>query len=239
MGAIVVTPEDDKRYSFWADHPSDESHAFQQFLTLLDGLDDFCVYHYGSYESVFLRRMRKQARKKATIDTILRKSVNILSLLRSTIYFPTYSNGLKDIGACLGCVWTDAGATGIQSIIWRTKWEQTLNEDLKRRLIQYNLDDCAALRVVTEYVYRIAAMGEAVGSDAQGTGQPGVAWAHDIPMLSSRRDWGSPGFSLPDFDYINKCAYFDYQREKVFLRTNPRLRRINTVRRTGKVSKRP
>ena len=79
----------------------EEDHAFQQFLTLLGGLDDFCIYHYGSYESAFLRRMRKQARRKTTIDTVLRKSVNILSLLRSNIYFPTYSNGLKDIGASL------------------------------------------------------------------------------------------------------------------------------------------
>ena len=223
LGAIVATAEEHKSYSFWADHPKEEVHAFQQFLALLGGLDDFFIYHYGSYESAFLRRMRRKARRKTLIDSIRRRSVNILSLLRSNIYFPTYSNGLKDVGGYLGCLWADPGATGIQSIIWRTKWEQTLDEELKRRLVQYNMDDCAALRVVTEYVYSIAAMGTVVDADAHPTSQPGIAWASDIPMQSSRRDWGRPGFCLPDFDYINKCAYFDYQRERVFLRTNLRL----------------
>ena len=103
LGAIVATPEKDSRYTFWADRPDQEAHIFHQFMALLGGLDDFCIYHYGSYESAFLKRMRKQARKKAIVDKAIAGSLNVLSLLRSNIYFPTYSNGLKEIGAYLGC----------------------------------------------------------------------------------------------------------------------------------------
>ena len=44
-------------------------------------------------------------------------------------------------------------------------------------------------------------------------------------------------FALPDFDHVNHCAYFDYQREKVFLRTSKAVRRACLNRR--KRRKRP
>jgi len=31
-------------------------------------------------------------------------------------------------------------------------------------------------------------------------------------------------YALDDLHYVNKCAYFDYQREKVIFRTHPHLR---------------
>jgi hypothetical protein len=40
-----------------------------------------------------------------------------------SLYFDglTHSNGLKDVAACLGCSWTEPDASGIQSIVWRTR----------------------------------------------------------------------------------------------------------------------
>ena len=33
-------------------------------------------------------------------------------------------------------------------------------------------------------------------------------------------EFGKIKFAIDDFDFINKCSYFDYQRNKVFLRKN-------------------
>ena len=48
-------------------------------------------------------------------------------------------------------------------------------------------------------------------------------------MNSTRRPTSENGaktrFVHPEFNYINDCAYFDYQRERVFVRTNRKLRR--------------
>jgi hypothetical protein len=54
----------------------------------------------------------------------------------------------------------------------------------------------------------------------------------------SRREWCDAAFSLPDFDFINKLSYFDYQRERVYIRTSPALRRFRPRKRKGK-RKRP
>src|SRR5260370_31255304 len=109
--------------------------------------------------------MRKQAKKKAPVDRVLKSLVNVLSLVYAHVYFPTYSNGLKEVGACLGCSWSDPEASGAQSVVWRTWSQATRDEQWKQRLITYNLEDCAALKRVTEFIYAASdAVGTATGS---------------------------------------------------------------------------
>ena len=69
------------------------------------------------------------------MDRVLKALVNPLSLIYSHIYFPTYSNGLKDVGACLGCSWTEPDSSGVQSLVWRGRWEATHSEKWKQKLI--------------------------------------------------------------------------------------------------------
>ena len=46
-------------------------------------------------------------------------------------------------------------------------------------------------------------------------------------MTSSRRPFRfqKTEFFCPELDHINKCAYSDYQREKVYVRTSPAIRK--------------
>ncbi len=46
------------------------------------------------------------------MDQVLKAQVNVLSLVYSHLYFPTYSNGLKDVGRCLGFSWSEEEAPG-------------------------------------------------------------------------------------------------------------------------------
>jgi predicted RecB family nuclease len=96
--------------------------------------------------------MRRQAERKRPVDKLLAALVNTLSIVYSHFYFPTYSNGLKDVAACLEYKWSDPEASGLQSIAWRIRWERTHEDQWKTKLIEYNLEGCAALRAVTEFV---------------------------------------------------------------------------------------
>jgi hypothetical protein len=99
--------------------------------------------------------MRKEAKRKRLVDRILDALVNVLSVIYPHLYFPTYSNSLKEIGRYLGCAWSAADASGLQSIVWRAQWEAGAGEEWKRKLTRYNLDDCTALKTVTEQLRRI------------------------------------------------------------------------------------
>src|SRR5262249_47575493 len=59
LGVVVAEGEAQKSYSFWADRPEQEVEVFDSFLDLLDGLEDFVLFHYGGYEKALLRRMRR------------------------------------------------------------------------------------------------------------------------------------------------------------------------------------
>src|SRR5262249_40607526 len=139
-------------HSFWADSPAEEVQVFDAFLDLLDGREDFTLFHYGSYERKLLKRMRKVVKRKGLVDRVLEKAANVLSVIHASIYFPTYSNGLKEIGRHLGCTWTEENASGLQSLVWRARWEQTRDQGWKDKLLTYNAEDSAALRKVAEYI---------------------------------------------------------------------------------------
>lgn len=226
LGVLVVDGDTEKMHSFWANTPEDEVRGFDAFLDLLEGREDFAHLHYGSYERKLLKRMRKVVKRKGLVDRVLEKAVNVLSAIHASVYFPTYSNGLKDIGKYLGCTWAAEDASGLQSLVWRARWEQAKEATWKEKLVAYNAEDCAALRKVTEFVQAVS---EAARRRREATDTPSptptVAWAEEVAVPSSRREWCRARFAMEDLDHVNRCAYFDYQREKVYLRTSEAVRR--------------
>ncbi|WP_422923309.1 IS66 family transposase [Singulisphaera sp. PoT] len=221
LGVLVAEGGSLKPYAFWADGPDQEEQSFNSFLDLLAGYEDLALFHYGSYEKAILRRMRGAVKRKKLVDRIASNAVNVLSEIHAKVYFATFSNGLKEVGRHLGCTWSEENASGLQSLVWRARWEQTQEPGWKEKLLAYNAEDCAALKRVAEYV-------QAIGEAARHRGEVGgntppescsVTWADDVVAPSSRREWGQ-NFVLDDFELVNRCAYFDYQREKVFLRTS-------------------
>jgi predicted RecB family nuclease len=239
LGMIIDRNGTEEHHSFWSDTQAEESRLFQQFLDVVAHLDEYRLYSYGSYEAAFLRRMIKESGRHDLAEKILIRSVNVLSIIYSHVYFPTYSNSLKDIGRYLGFMWTEAAASGIQSIVWRNKWEVTGSAGFKDKLTTYNIEDCAALRKVTEFLYTT------VCPEQSSAGQP-KSWAHEGYQLSrveeiepqwNRREWRKAEFSIPDFEFINERAYFDYQRDRVFIRTSKSLKRSILRRRNKKGKK--
>src|SRR5262249_17391438 len=55
---------------------------------------------------------------------------------------------------------------------------------------------------------------------------PPLGFVADLDELAqSRKKWGRVSYVHSDYEFINDCAYFDYQRERVFVRTSTGLRR--------------
>src|SRR5262245_52709043 len=106
------------------------------------GYENYALIHYGSYETSFLKRMKKAFGHNPVFIKLLSRTVNLLSVIHAYIYFPLHSNGLKSIGRYLGCSWTDQDASGLKRIVLRSRWEKEHDEALKRQLERYNLEDC-------------------------------------------------------------------------------------------------
>jgi predicted RecB family nuclease len=222
VGLLVVEQDRSSFHCFWADDTSQERAAWDACAQLIGTFPNYTLYHYGQYERRFLEQMKKRGNEieMAAIDRILGRSCNILSAIYSHVYFPTRSNSLKDVAGLLGFRWSAEGASGLQAMAWRLIWESGKEESLKHQLLQYNQEDCLALRRVTEFVLSVCA--EAPADSAEG--QPPVAQADDLKLPGAFR-LGKTKFFCPELEYINKCAYSDYQRERVYVRTSQAVRR--------------
>jgi hypothetical protein len=233
IGVLVVENGQVAPYSFWADNAAGETKLFRQLLALLDTLPDARLFHYGSYEARVFQRILNCNPSNTAGRLIRERSVNVLSLLHASVYFPTYSRSLKEIGSYLGFVWATPGATGLQSLAWRSQWEETRDIGLREQLLRYNLDDCGALKFVTEYLLSIA---------SGGTDTTGSRPVQDVEELAElgpygiHQGWSKGIFANDDFRRLQECSYFDYQREKVFLKTNPTLKRLRRRKKQNQVS---
>ena len=212
------------QHSLWADGPSDEGRIWREFLSKLMDIENPILVHYGSFESVFLKQMCEKyggPPNGSAAAKALESSVNLLSRIFGQIYFPTYSNGLKEIAGWLGFRWSDRDSTGVQSIVWRDEWEQARAPSTKEKLVTYNSEDCAALELVAHAIVNVCPKG--IGSDSETVGSLEVVVADKLD--SKMTMWPKFSTSIQGFEAINKAARWDYQRDRVYIRTNAELRK--------------
>jgi len=211
-------------YSFWANDLSDERDMWTECLRRLGAIDNPRLIHYGSYETQFLKRMKTRypnIGNPVFLEQLGKSALNLLSVIYAHAYFPTYSNSLKEVARYLGFRWSDNTSSGLTALVWRSQWESSREPGLKRKLVTYNAEDCEALQKVT---LAVSAFCQAASSE----GQP---MAEVVNVDSLKREYpqrfGEVEFLLPEFQRINEASYWDYQRNRVYVRSNQRLRRLS------------
>jgi predicted RecB family nuclease len=205
--------------SFWADGLDGERAIWEDCLRELKAIGNAQIVSYGAYETRFLRQMRARyilaPDDMEFVDRLVGTSVNLVGCIYGEIYFPTFSNSLKEVGRYLGFEWTWPRASGAAAPLLRRAWELGADDALKRELISYNMDDCRAAATVADALVRICGDG-ASGLDAVNVGSLEVGF---------QRTFGKFDSALPEFARVNDAAYWDYQRSKVYARTDKTIRR--------------
>ena len=206
------------QHSLWADSADEEKRIWADFLNILSEIENPILVHYGSFETTFLKRMSDRHAaplEGSAVARTIKSSINLLSIIFAQVYFPVFSNGLKEIARYLGFTWSDPTASGVQTIAWRHEWEATKAPSLKAMVITYNAQDCEALELVErKLVDLFLASPEADGSPP-----------NDVVRTERLKHEHLYGFkrntfSFPELDAINKAAYWDYQRERVYVKSN-------------------
>jgi hypothetical protein len=231
IGLLVVRDNDQTYTSFWAENRDDEERIFRALFDSLACLDDCHVFHYGSYDGRALKRMMHLAPTERVKALVANNTTNVLTQIYAQVYFPTYGNRVKDIAAFLGFKWTYPDYSGKEAILWRHLWELSHSAQIRTLLTNYNRDDCMALRLVHEAIEQIAtdAAHEHVGCRSSTLSQRqevATTVSTDSLMHSSDyKEWGRREFAQDEFRLVADCAYFEYQRNRVYVRTNAKIRR--------------
>jgi predicted RecB family nuclease len=206
--------------SLWADTTEDEPKLWTDLLAILSLIKSATLIHYGSFEATFFKKMADRygaPPKDSVAAQALGSVINLVSVIFARIYFPTYSNGLKEIANYLGFNWNDPAASGLQSIVWRHEWERLRNPVLKEKLIRYNADDCEALGVVNEAIVNFSKPSGLAASTNDGSG---IVYTDTLGKTMDTK-WRKFKSSISGLEQINSAARWDYQRSRVYARSNP------------------
>ncbi|HKM84473.1 MAG TPA: TM0106 family RecB-like putative nuclease, partial [Candidatus Acidoferrum sp.] len=209
--------------SLWADECGDEVKVWTDLLDILSTIESPTLIHYGSFEATFFKKMTHRyggPREDSVAAKALGSAINLLSVIFAHIYFPTYSNSLKQIANYLRFTWDEPTSSGLQSIVWRHEWERSRDSMLKEKLFRYNADDCKALSIVTEAILACTKRGVVSAADNVGIVQ--------VETLGKALDtkWTKFKSSIAGLEEINSAARWDYQRSRVYARPNPIKRRV-------------
>ena len=224
IGIRVKTAQKVVQHSFWADSANEEQRIWNDFLDVLSGIENPVLIHYGSYETNFLKQMCERYGEPPECSVAakaLAAPLNLLSAIYARIYFPAHSNGLKDRAKFLGFEWSVPNASGALAVVWRSEWEKSREPQTKAMLINYNAEDCEALRLLTELLRGLST--PSTGSSERDT--PCAINVESLPLVSHFK-LGKIQFQLPELDAINRSAHWDYQRERILVRSSKRLKKI-------------
>jgi predicted RecB family nuclease len=203
IGLLVCEADTSEYHSYWADSPDDETRIWQQFLAKVNEHPDAPIYHYGSYEP---RALAKLSRRYDTDGESLKsRLVNVNAYIHAKVYFPVRSNRLKEIGDFIGASWTSPDASGLQSLVWRHRWDETQDAQYYSLLVTYNREDCQALKALTDELSKI------VHSANTATDVDFVNHPKRVATETGNQVHGQ-------FETILRFAYSDYDKKKISFR---------------------
>ncbi len=203
MGLLICEGESCTQYSFWADTSEDEETIWKQLLAKINEYPGVPIYHYGSYEAKAIGELTKRYTTDA--EKVEECLINVNSYIYGKIYFPTFSNRLKEIGSLIGALSASAISSGLQSLVWRYKWEEAKSSVQKEDLLTYNDRDCNSLKVLVDKVSEILSQNHA---------SPGIDFADQKQRLSTET-----GEKIHyHLELILKSSHADYDRNKIAFR---------------------
>jgi hypothetical protein len=206
FGVLVGRDQTRRYHAFWADDPEQERTAFDALLSRLNEHPDAPIYHYARYEKQALAVLER--RHGANCGSVRKRLVNINASVHGNVYFPVRSNALKSIGRYLGATWSSPEASGLQSLAWRHRWEESGENRYKDLLIAYNEEDCRALLLLTDELTKI------VRTADSNLNLNNIDFA-DRPKQQCTEEAGE---IHRRFDAILKSAHADYPMNRIALR---------------------
>ncbi|PZO43553.1 MAG: IS66 family transposase [Shackletoniella antarctica] len=203
MGLLICEKENCSYHHFWADTIDDEENAWNQLTKKIEKYPDSPIFHYGSYELKAVNELSK--RYSGDCENIKDRLININPYIYGKIYFPVFSNSLKKLADFIGFSWTSSEASGLQSLVWRYRWEDNAESECGKRLIIYNQEDCEALKKLTDELCKIKTEAES---------QSNIEFADQQKRISTETSEEIHN----QFETILKFAHFNYNDKKIRIR---------------------
>lgn len=140
-----------------------EREAFAQAYAYLVGPADAAIYFYSKYERTVYRNLQKKYPDVCSAEDIERlfdpaRAIDLYGdVVIKTTEWPTRDHSIKTLAKYLGFTWRDTHPSGAASVEWYDRWCREGDPAVKKRILEYNEDDCRATRVLLDGIRELTA----------------------------------------------------------------------------------
>lgn len=160
-------PETAQFIAFFAEgiKPSDEALAFGSAWDFLkERVKYSTVYYYSKYERTAYRKLADKYPEvcaRSDVDELFSQSamIDLYEVVRSSTEWPTYDQSIKTLAQFANFRWRDTHPSGAASIEWFHRYIEQNDAAVKKRILDYNEDDCLATGVVVDAIRRMPECG--------------------------------------------------------------------------------
>lgn len=139
-----------------------EKEAWSKFWEYIKSLpqDDFSIYYYSPHEKSTYKKMQKSYPDVISENEVERffENPNVIDLyqiiLKNTDW-PVGSYSLKALAQYCGFSWRDETPSGVLSIQWFNEYIEKKDEEILKRILIYNEDDCKATMILKDRVQEL------------------------------------------------------------------------------------
>lgn len=157
-----VTTE--KYIPFLAEEPTQEAEneAFHGAWRYVQEQSPTVVYFYSKYERTIWRELSKRypdVASETDIEELFASKVAVdlyYDVVRPKMEWPTRNLSIKTLASYLGFEWRDKDPSGTSSIEWYHRWVEIGDSEIKQRILEYNEDDCRAMRFLVDTIHKMA-----------------------------------------------------------------------------------
>jgi predicted RecB family nuclease len=137
--------------------PQAERDAFAAAWAFIRENADAVVVYYSKYERTVYRVLQAKYPEVCEADEIEalfaavpERSFDLYFDAVKKSEWPTMDYSVKTLAKFCGFQWRDLDPSGASSIQWFDEWVNTRDPAMKQRILDYNEDDCVAMRVVLD-----------------------------------------------------------------------------------------
>ncbi len=150
----------EKYVGFFAEEPTQEAEGvvFAQAWKYIQEKEPTAIYYYSKYERTVWRELavrHPNVASKADVEELFASDVTVdlyYDVVLPKMEWPTRDLSIKTLAARLGFVWRDPAPSGAASIEWYHRWIDTGDLAIRQRILEYNEDDCLAMRILADVV---------------------------------------------------------------------------------------
>jgi uncharacterized protein len=156
----------ERYHAFLAQAPTldEERRAFAGALAYIRSRQPCRIYYYSRYERTWWRRLRERHPDVASeheIEALFAPDV-ATDLLYDVVHghteWPTNDHSIKTLAVYLGFEWRDEEPSGAASIEWYHRWMESGDTAIRQRILDYNEDDCIAMRVLLDGIRQLPSL---------------------------------------------------------------------------------